>query len=216
MILFGIRSPVAVEYETTCERLGVAVTAAVSVSGTPRILDDSCIVDLDGFRPNPAADRFIACAFSSLRRAELADMAAALSLSMAPALIDPHAVVAPSTRIGAGTFVNAGVVIGAVTAIGRNVLVNRAASIGHHCVIGDTASVGPGVTIAGNVHVGPGAMIGAGATILPDIRIGRNAIVSAGSLVRRHVGDGKFVDGHPARERPFNLARSSLSVAGGE
>ena len=216
MILFGIRSPLAVEYETSCERLGLAVTAAVSVNGFPRILNVARIVDLADFRADPAADRFIACAFSSVRRGELADLAHGLSLSMAPALIDPHAVVAPSVRIGAGSFINAGVVIGAVTAIGRNVLVNRAASIGHHCVIGDTASIGPGVTIAGNVHVGQGTIIGAGATILPDIRIGRNAVVSAGSLVRRHVGDGQFVDGHPARERPFNLARSSLNVAGGE
>ena len=205
-----------VEYETTCERLGLAVTAAVSVHGVPRIMDVSRIVELADFRPDPAADRFIACAFSSLRRAELAVLAAGLSLAMAPALVDPHAIVAPSVRIGAGTFINAGVVIGAVTALGRNVLVNRAASIGHHCLIGDAASIGPGAVIAGNVHVGQGTIIGAGATILPDIRIGRNAVVSAGSLVRRHVGDGTFVDGHPARERPFKLARSSLSIAGGE
>jgi len=216
MILFGIRSPLVVEYETTCERLGLAITAAVSVSGVPRILNVAHIVDFADFRPDPAADRFITCAFSSQRRAELAEIATGLSLSMAPALVDRHAVLAPSVRVGAGTFINAGVVIGAVTAIGRNVLVNRAASIGHHCVIGDTASIGPGVTIAGNVHIGHGTIIGAGATILPDIRIGRNAVVSAGSLVRRHVGDGQFVDGHPARERPFKLARSSLNIAGGE
>lgn len=216
MILFGVRSPITVEYETTCGRLGLAVTAAVSVSGVPRLVDTARIVDLDDFRARPVADNFIACAFSPVRRVELAELAAGLGLQMAPALVDPHAVLAPSTRVGAGSFVNAGVVIGAVTAIGRNVLVNRSASIGHHCVIGDAVSIGPGVTIAGNVHIGRGAIIGAGATILPDIRIGRNAVVSAGSLVRRHVGDGVFVDGHPAAERPFKLARSSLQVSGGE
>jgi sugar O-acyltransferase (sialic acid O-acetyltransferase NeuD family) len=215
MILFGIRSPITVEYETTCERLGLPVSAAVSVSGVPRSLS-ARIVDLDAFRASPVADSFIACAFSPVRRVELAELAAGLSLAMAPALVDPHAVLAPSARVGAGSFVNAGVVIGAVTAIGRNVLVNRSASVGHHCVIGDAVSIGPGVIIAGNVHIGQGSIIGAGATILPDIRIGRNAVVSAGSLVRRHVGDGVFVDGHPAVERPFKLARSSLQVRGGE
>jgi len=216
MILFGIRSPIAVEYEETCRRLGLAITAGVSVSGVPRILDVSCIVDFDDFRHAPAADGFIACAFSPLRRVELAGMAAGLGLVMAPALVDPTAILARSARIGAGSFVNAGVVIGAVTMVGRNVLINRAVSIGHHCVVADTASIGPGVTIAGNVHIGEGAIIGAGATILPDIRIGRNSVVAGGALVRRHLGDGVFVDGHPARERPFKLARSSLNVQGGE
>lgn len=216
MILFGIRSPITVEYETTCQRLGLQITAAVSVNDVPRMIDMSRVVDLEVFRSNPVADGFIACAFSSVRRAELAGIAADLGLSMAKALIDPHAVLAPTVRVGNGSFLNAGVVIGALTAVGKNVLVNRTASIGHHCVIGDAVSIGPGVNIAGNVHVGRGAIIGAGATILPDIRIGNNAVVSAGSLVRRHVADGIFVDGHPAVERPFKLARSSLNVLGGE
>jgi sugar O-acyltransferase (sialic acid O-acetyltransferase NeuD family) len=210
MILFGVRSPIVVEYETTCARLGITVSVAVSVSGIPRILDVMRVVELDAFRSSPTGDSFIACAFSPVRRVELAELAASLSLHMAPALVDPHAVLAPSVRTGVGTFINAGAVIGAVTAIGRNVLINRSVSIGHHCVIGDNVSIGPGVTAAGNIQIGAGSIIGAGATILPGIRIGRNAVVSAGALVRRNVADGVFVDGQPAIERPFKLARSSL------
>ena len=216
MILFGIRSPIVVEYEETCRRLGVEITAAVSVSGVPRILDVSRIVEIAEFAKYPVADSFISCAFSPLRRVELVALATELALAMSPALVDPTAILARSSRIGHGSFLNAGVVIGAVSMVGRNVLINRAVSIGHHCVIADNVSIGPGVTIAGNVHVGEGAIIGAGATILPDIRIGRNSVVAGGALVRRHIGDGVFVDGHPASERPFKLARSSLNVAGGE
>ena len=34
--LFGIRSPLVVEYEETCHRLGIEIAAAVSVNGSPR------------------------------------------------------------------------------------------------------------------------------------------------------------------------------------
>lgn len=216
MILFGVRSPIVVEYEETCSRLRLSVTAAVSVSGVPRLLDTSRLVDWEAFRTAPVDDSFIACAFSPVRRSELSVLAGSIGLARSAALIDPSAVIARSVRAGPGSFINAGVVIGAVTLIGANVLVNRCASIGHHCLIADNVSIGPGVMIAGNVQIGAGAVIGAGARIMPDIRIGRGAVVAGGALVRRHVPDGAFVDGHPAVERPFKLSRSSLSVEGGE
>jgi hypothetical protein len=216
MILFGIRSPIVVEYEETCHRLGLSISAAVSVSGVPRVLDASRVVDWEAFRTAPVGDVFIACAFSPVRRSELAALAQSIGLKRSEALVDPTAILARSVRIGPGSFVNAGVVIGAVSLIGGNVLVNRSASIGHHSFIADTVSIGPGVVIAGNVQIGAGSIIGAGAQIMPDIRIGQGAVVAGGALVRRHVADGSFVDGHPAVERPFKLARSSLNVQGGE
>jgi sugar O-acyltransferase (sialic acid O-acetyltransferase NeuD family) len=216
LILFGVRSPIAVEYEESCHRCGIEITAAVSVNGVPRVLGSDRVVEWDAFRLAPRSDVFIACAFSPLRRRELAGLAEEAGLAMSPALIDPTAILARSVRVGRGSFVNAGVIIGAVSLIGSNVLVNRAASIGHHAIIGDNVSIGPGVMMAGNIHVGEGAIIGAGARVMPDIRIGRGAVVAGGALVRRHVPDGAFVDGHPAEERPFRLSRSSLHVAGGE
>lgn len=212
--LFGIRSPLVVEYEETCRRLGVTVAAAVDAGGTPRLHRDAPVVAVDAVRPGGAP--FLACAFTPKRRAELWRMAEAAGLEPAEALIDPTAVTARSVRVGEGSFLNAGVIVGAVTMIGRNVLVNRAASLGHHVVVGDDVSIGPGATLAGNIQVGAGAMIGVGAVVLPDIRIGAGAVVAGGSLVRRHVPDGAFVAGSPAVERPFDPARSSLHVEEGE
>jgi len=215
VILFGIRSPIVVEYEETCARLGIAVLQGVSVNGAPRLLARDVVVPIEDFRP-AAGTRFLACAFTPRRRAELIRQARALGLELAPALVDPHAVVARSARIGDGTFLNAGAVIGAVTRIGEGVLVNRAASVGHHCLIGDCVSLAPGATLAGNVRVGSGSMIGVGAVVLPDIRIGEGAIVAGGSCVREHVPDGAFVAGNPARARSFDPSRSSLHVEDGE
>lgn len=216
MILFGIRSPIVVEYEETCRRLGLAISMAVSVNGTPRLLARDCIVELSDFRSKEVQDPFLACAFTPARRARLIAMGREAGLTLAPALIDPTAVLATSVRVGDGTFINAGVVIGAVSIIGEGVLINRAASIGHHSVLQDHVSVGPGATLAGNIHVGAGAMIGAGAVIQPDIRIGAQAIVAAGSVVRRHVPDNTLVVGNPATKRAFNPARSSLHMEDGE
>ena len=216
MILFGVRSPISVEYEETCNRLAVKISAAVSINGTPRLIDRSRVIDLADFDPRSTTDGFLSCAFTPSRRADLIAMAQNRGLVLASALTDPTAVLASSVRIGAGSFVNAGAVIGALAIIGDGVLINRSASLGHHTVLGDYVSIGPGATLAGNIHVGAGAMIGAGSVILPDIRIGAGAIVAAGSLVRRHVAEGTFVAGNPAVERAFDSARSSLHIDDGE
>ena len=215
MILFGVRSPLVVDVEETLHRLNISVTAAVSVNGVPRLLDRRQLVDIAAFAA-PHGAHFIAAAFAPARRRALIEQAQALGLKMAPALIDPTAILPRSVRIGDGSFINAGVVIGALSVIGEGVLVNRAASLGHHTMLGDFVSIGPGATLAGNIHVGAGAMIGAGATILPNVRIGADAIVSAGSVVRKHVAEGAFVVGNPAVVRRLNVNRSALNVEDGE
>lgn len=215
MILFGVRSPLVVDYEETCHRLGLAISAAVSVQGEPRLVDRAALVALADFNPSANADPFIACAFAPVRRAELIALATRLGLSAAPALIDPSAVLARTVRVGVGSFINAGVVIGAVSLIGEGVVVNRSASLGHHTVLGDHVSVGPGATLAGNIQVGNAAMIGAGAVVLPHLRIGPGAVVAAGAVVRHHVPGGALVAGHPARQRAVPR-RSSLHTLDAE
>ncbi|MGZ0172151.1 MAG: acetyltransferase [Planctomycetales bacterium] len=216
MVLFGVRSPLVVDYEETLKRLGISISLAVSVNGTPRLLSECRTVDLSQFDAKSVTEPFIACAFTPSRRAELMRMANDLGCVAAPALVDPNAVLASSVRVGDGTFINAGVVIGAASIIGAGVLINRSASVGHHAALGDFVSLGPGATLAGNVHVEAGSMIGAGATVLPNVRIGADAIVAAGSLVRRDVAANTFVAGNPAIEREFDASKSSLHVEDGE
>jgi hypothetical protein len=143
LILFGIRSPIVVEFEETCYRLSIPINAAVSVNGTPRIADRSHIVAIDSFDTENAGASFLACAFTPARRAALIAMARARGLTLAPALIDPTAIMARTVRVGDGSFINAGVVVGALSIIGEGVLINRAVSLGHHTVLGDYVSIGP-------------------------------------------------------------------------
>ena len=215
MILFGVRSSITVEYEESCLRRGIEIYMAVSLNGSPRLAGPAKIVTPETIG-SAAGQPFLSCAFSPHRRRELISMGRDLGLVLSDALVDPHAFVASNTRVGPGTFVNAGSIIGAVSIIGEGVLINRSASVGHHCLIEDFVSIGPGATLAGNIHVGECAMIGAGATILPNVRIGRGAVVSAGSVVKGHVPDNSTVAGNPARPKPFNPRRSTLNVEGWE
>jgi len=216
MILFGVRSPIVVEYEETCHRRDMTISMAVNVNGVPRLLSRKALIELADLPKEGSSDHFIACAFVPQRREELTEMAQAAGLVLAKALIDPTAIIARSVRFGDGTFVNAGVVIGAASIIGAGVLVNRASSLGHHTVLQDYVSIGPGVTLAGNIQVGRGSIIGAGSVVLPNLRIGAGAIVAAGSLVRTDVPDGTFVAGSPATQRRFDPKRSTLHVEDGE
>jgi sugar O-acyltransferase (sialic acid O-acetyltransferase NeuD family) len=214
--LFGVRTPLVVDYEETCKRLGVEIAAGISVHGSPRMMDRSVIVNFDELTARAERHPFITCAFSSTRRKELSELAFASGFEASEALVDPTAVLPSSIRIGRGTFINAGAIIGGACYIGEHVLINRAASIGHHCVIGDFVSIGPGVSLASNVNVGEGAVIGVGAVIVPNIHVGKDAVIGAGSLVRKDVSEGVFVAGNPAVERALDRNKSALNTEGEE
>ncbi len=220
-ILFGVRSPLVVEYEETLARLEQTPIASVNINNTPRVLDHSRVLEFDSLSQQEreqlaARAGFITCAFSSLRRQQLCQIATEAGFHPAEALCDPTAVLPRSLRVGSGTFINAAAVVGSATFIGAHSLINRAVSIGHHCMLGDFVSIGPGATLASNIRVGEGATIGVGATVVPNISIGQNAVVGAGSLVRKDIPDNGFVAGNPAVERHLDRERSALNTSGEE
>jgi sugar O-acyltransferase (sialic acid O-acetyltransferase NeuD family) len=112
--------------------------------------------------------------------------------------IHPAAVVAPSSQIGAGCMLCAGVIVNPGSQIGDAVILNTACSVDHHNKIADYVHIAPGVRLGGNVQVADGSMVGIGAVVLPGVRIGRNATVAAGSVVVRTVEDDCTVAGVPA------------------
>lgn len=212
--LFGIRSPLLPDYEDCFDRLGLEISIAVRADSLrPRLLGHKTVIDLADLSSAHHGLAFIACAFNPYRRDELVRLALAARMVAAKAIVDPTSIVATSTRLGDGTFVNAGSVIGSAGIIGDHVFVNRASNIGHHAILDDYVSIGPGVTIAGNVRVGRTSFVGAGSIILPGIRIGAGAVVAAGSVVRTDVNDGVLVAGNPANVR---RNRPSSTMLGGD
>lgn len=113
--------------------------------------------------------------------------------------ISPAAVISPTTRLGHGIAIMAGVVINADTSIGNYAIINTRASIDHDGVIGAGAHIAPGVTLAGNVTVGALAFLGVGTHVIPTMSIGEGAIVGAGSCVVRNIPPHAIARGVPAK-----------------
>lgn len=116
-----------------------------------------------------------------------------------PALIHPHASVAESAQIGAGSQVLALAAITAGARVDGGVIVNTRASVDHECTLAAGVHIGPGATLCGLVQVGEDSLVGAGAVVLPRIRIGARVVVGAGAVVTRNLPDGVIAVGNPAR-----------------
>jgi len=215
LVLFGIGSPIVVEYAESCRRLGWSVMAAVkNRDGEVHFDDPDRIVAPSAVGPTLLAHPCLCPMFTPANRATATREAQALGFTFGTALVDPHVITSPTSHIGGASFINAGCIIGATTSIAPHVLINRGASIGHHARIGTCASIGPGAIIGGLVEIGAGAMIGAGAVLLPKVRIGAYAVVGAGAIVTRDVPDRAKAFGNPARVVATGLPDFALPAAG--
>lgn len=200
VVLYGVGSPLAVDVEESCRRLGTTIAGAVkNVAGPQYLLDASVVRDLASLDAALLRIPCIVPLFTPSNREKATREAKARGFAIASALIDPTAIVASSTAIGAGSYVNAGAVIGAATHIGEHVVVNRSSSIGHHVQIRSMVSIGPAAVLAGEVRIGRGAIVGAGAIILPRINIGDGCVIGAGAVVTKNIPAGSLVVGSPAR-----------------
>ena len=103
--------------------------------------------------------------------------------------------------IGAGTFVNVGLVALDIALI----------------VIGDDVQIGPNVQLLTPIHpiepeprrtkfeaakpivIGDNVWIGGGAIVLPGVTVGENTVVGAGAVVSRDLPKGVVAVGNPAR-----------------
>jgi acetyltransferase-like isoleucine patch superfamily enzyme len=189
-----------VDVEESCARLGLEIAAIVkNVEGPDHALSPRRIVRVDDVDLAVKRCRYVVPFFTPGHRFAAHRDAVARGFDNVATIIDPTAVVASSTTISEGTYINSGAVIGGAARIGTFVFINRSASIGHHAEIADFASVGPGAIICGSARLGRGAVAAAGAIILENVQVGRNSIVAAGAVVRESVADHCLVAGNPAR-----------------
>ena len=216
MIVLGVQSPLCVEVEETCLRARIEVVAAIQFGSVSRWLERSQVVLADEFDFSSARSGSLPCAFAPQRRRALAKEGENRGLSLAPALVDPTAILAHSARLSPGVFVNAGAIIGAASMVRTGAFVNRASSIGHHCVVGSYASIGPGVTLASNVVLEDDVIVGAGAVVLPDVRVGAGAIIGAGATVMRDIPGDALVLGPKPQVIPGGAADTRLAQGSDE
>jgi len=199
VVIFGVGSPIAIDVEETCRRLGLAVTAIKNVDGPSHVSSHLKVLDTANLPQHVLGLGVVLPMFTPAHRKKALEDASRLGFAQRETLIDPTSAIASTATFGLGTFVNAGCTIGGATTLGDFVFVNRSASIGHHCILAEFASIGPASVLAGSVRVGRGAVVGAGAVILPGIEIGANAVVGAGAVVTRSLPSACMALGNPAR-----------------
>lgn len=200
VVLYGSTSSIIVDVEETCARLGLTIAAIVkNVAGDDFALSGAPIMAPADVPASLTSLPFAVPIFGPAHRRHASEDARRRGFERAATLVDPTAMVAASTSIGPGSYVNCGVAIGGAGRIGAFVFVNRSASIGHHADIADFVSIGPGAHIAGGVRLGRGTVVSTGAIILPRIAIGSNSVIGAGSVVTEPVPDCCLVVGNPGR-----------------
>ena len=120
--------------------------------------------------------------------------------------VSPHALVAPTAKIGSGVQVFANVVISANAQLGDHVIVNFGTVVHHDVTVGSFCFIAANSTIAGNVEIGSRVWLGVGCVIRngrrgAPMRIGDGAFVGASACVISDVEPGLTVIGVPARPR---------------
>lgn len=114
-------------------------------------------------------------------------------------IIHPAAQLSPTTKLGEGAFIAAGVITTHNVSIGNGVILNTGATIDHDNVIEDFVSISPGSHTSGRVRIKKGAFLGTGTVIIPDITVHEEAIIGAGTVIIRDVERRAKVVGVPAR-----------------
>lgn len=114
-------------------------------------------------------------------------------------VVHPMASLAPSTVMGPGCAVLAGVVATADVSIGAHVAVMPGTVLTHDDRVGDFATFGAGSRVAGRVEIGTGAYIGSAACITSDLRVGEWAMLGMGSVLLSDLPAGEVWAGVPAR-----------------
>jgi sugar O-acyltransferase (sialic acid O-acetyltransferase NeuD family) len=118
--------------------------------------------------------------------------------------VSPHALVAPTAKIGSGAQVFANVVVSANVELGDHVIVNFGTVVHHDVSVGSFCFIAANSTIAGNVEIGSRVWLGAGCVLRngrrgDPMRVGDGAFVGASACVVSDVDPGLTVIGVPAR-----------------
>src|SRR4051812_48395572 len=113
IVIYGIGSPIVADITETCARLNLPVAAWVrNIEGPTFTPDSARIVAADNLTAEFTAHEFLVPLFTPGNRRLACDDARRRGFTKAAIVIDPTAVVASSTTLAEGTYVNSMVNIG--------------------------------------------------------------------------------------------------------
>jgi sugar O-acyltransferase (sialic acid O-acetyltransferase NeuD family) len=145
-------------------------------------------------------DRKDICAFLAIEDNWRREQAAKRFMNVSwVTLIHPAAWVDPSAKLGAGTCIDAGVVVNASAVLGNHVIVSTGASVGHDCIVEDFVQLEPGVRLGGGAHLARGALCGIGSAVVPNCSIGVGATLGPRAVAVKPVPAGETYVGVPVK-----------------
>ena len=109
------------------------------------------------------------------------------------------ALLAVSSDIGHGNFIDMGAKIGAGAKVSNHCIIHAGTVIGAEAVLGNFVQVGAGSIVNSSAEVEDEVFIGSGVTIVSGVKIGKGARIGAGSVVIGSVKAGETVFGNPAQ-----------------
>jgi len=114
--------------------------------------------------------------------------------------IHTSAILATSSDLGHGNFIDQGVKVGAGASVGNHCTLHAGCILGVETKLGDFVQLGAGSVINAGTEVEDEVFIGSGAVIVGGITIGKGARIGAGSVVIAPVKAGETVFGNPAQK----------------
>ena len=117
-------------------------------------------------------------------------------------VVHPHAVVAGTASLGAGTVVMANATINPDARIGKAAIINTGAVVEHDCEVGDFAHCSPNSAMGGAARLGMGAWLGLCASVIPGVSVGARTVVGAGAAVVKDLPEDSVAVGVPAKVIP--------------
>lgn len=111
------------------------------------------------------------------------------------AIIEEGSIIYPLCNIDRNVIIKQGVVL------------NNSVTVSHDSIVGGCNFLAPGVVFSGNVKTGDCCFFGTGSLVANNLVIGANVTVGIGGVLSRHVKDGLFLTGNPARiiQKGFKL-----------
>jgi acetyltransferase EpsM len=116
-----------------------------------------------------------------------------------PSIIDPSAIISPTTIIEEGVVVFPKCVVSMNVKLKAFCNINVGSTISHRSIVGSYSNICPGVAICGDVTIEEDVFIGAGATVIDHTCVGRGTSIGAGSVVIHNLTGNSLYVGIPAR-----------------
>jgi sugar O-acyltransferase (sialic acid O-acetyltransferase NeuD family) len=107
-----------------------------------------------------------------------------------PSLVHPRSRVAPTARLGTGTFVGAEASVGPRAEVGILVVISTNAAVGADVKIHDYVTLSRGVEVGDRSTIGRCADVREGARVLAGVAVGEDAVIEAGAVVTEDVPSG--------------------------